>query len=231
MMLTFRWTIDIYAPKSTIPFIRNFLVASQELNDNHPLIKESEGQSLYRKYNLIGVTKGEQYKIINTNKQPMLIEIVECTHSVDCAGYKISALRKKLKAELKGKSRDELLALKKNGQELNEDVPLPLFVFLGDTTHKVFQDHPDILKFPVVIVECTFLLEEHLPNADKTLHMHWNNLKPIVEGNPNTFFVIIHFSARYSTSFINNFFKTTKGGATEDGKMLPNIYPWTDSTL
>lgn len=39
--------------------------------------------------------------------------------------------------------------------------------------------------------------------------MHWTFLRPFVEQNPKTTFVLIHFSLRYKADFVKQFFRDT----------------------
>jgi len=106
---------------------------------------------------------------------------------------------------------------------VTEDVKIPKFAFLGDTTHKVFETSPEILEYPVVIVECTFLLDEHVSAAEPSGHMHWKFLSEIAGKHKKTTFVLIHWSMRYKVEDIRKFFNDLPGGCPS------NIYPWITS--
>ncbi len=60
--------------------------------------------------------------------------------------------------------------------------------------------------FPVIAVECTFFKEKD-KDIKHSKHIHWDDLKPIVEQNPHIYFIIVHFSMRYSVGEIEEFFK------------------------
>ncbi|KAF3357741.1 hypothetical protein VdG1_03078 [Verticillium dahliae VDG1] len=60
---------------------------------------------------------------------------------------------------------------------------------------------------PVVITECSFLYEEHRAQAEKTKHTYWPDLEVVVRRWPETTFVIMHFSMRYSDEQVSAFFK------------------------
>jgi len=87
---------------------------------------------------------------------------------------------------------------------------VPLFVFLGDTNIKVFETHKEILESPYVIVECTFLEPEHANLSGERDHIHYEELKPIIESNPKTTFILIHFSLRKKDQQILEFFENKK---------------------
>ena len=70
--------------------------------------------------------------------------------------------------------------------------------------------------------ECTFIETEDKEKALKKKHMHWEFLKPHVEENKGTTFVLIHFSLRYKDEFIQKFFSQQK---------LPNVIVWLEDKV
>ena len=132
-------------------------------------------------------------------------------------------------------TQEEIGKLVASGENVNEEVLLQLFCFLGDTDHRVFEDAKDINKrtlkhhkkgmpeprmrpeipnpvfnYPVIIVECTYIDPEHEREAKDDKHMHWKNLKPVVLAHPEIHFILIHFSARYRSDYIDDFFRKQK---------------------
>ena len=86
---------------------------------------------------------------------------------------------------------------------------LRLFVYVGDSSIAVLETSPEILAYPVVIIECTFLFD-----SDKTEerlakdgHIKWSQLRPYVLEHASVTFVLIHFSCRYKEREIVEFFK------------------------
>jgi len=137
--------------------------------------------------------------------------------------YCFSEMRKKLKEEYKQLQGKDIGKLAKEGVDLYDMVAIPLFVFLGDTTAIIFKLHPEILKFPMIIIECTFFTEGQEKLAEESYHIHWNYIKDIVYSNPQIVFILTHFSLRYKSEEIISFFK-----ALEDNteKPLKNIVVW-----
>ena len=113
----------------------------------------------------------------------------------------------------------EIGRLRKAGVEVTISEEEPLICFMGDTTDVVFSDYPEILsQHKVVVVECSFIDEKSLPRAEETRHMHWNKLKPHIESNPDTLFVLTHFSLKYSTLSLRTFFR-------EQQSIYGNVHP------
>ncbi|KAJ2899892.1 3'-tRNA processing endoribonuclease [Zalerion maritima] len=167
----------------------------------------------------------------------------KCDHSVPCLGYVFSRVSQRLKPEFQGLPGKEIARLRKevnmhtNGNSnpgknsnsnntftLTESHSTPLFAFLGDTTASTLAAEPEWLRneIPVVITECSFLYEEHRPQAQKTKHTLWSDLEPVVRKFAHTKFVVTHFSLRYSEQEIRDFFRGLKGGC------LQNLVVWVD---
>ena len=147
-----------------------------------------------------------------------------------CVGYLFYEKKKKLKGEYSKLSGKEIGALRKEGVEVQEEILSPIFAYLGDTSHDLFFPSNDdfntlLVHFPVIIVECTVLSSEEIdPNETSARgHIHWDQLRPVVQSHPNILFVLIHFSTRYKSEYINQFFKSLK--ESNPGLFL-NVLPW-----
>ena len=203
----------VYLPGEAESLVESYFEAAQDLTDGARL---PEGQTRTKAYELVGVEAGDRV-VFGRGKEQFGVDVVACDHTVTCVGYVFCEIRTKLKAEHAGLKGPEIAALRRSGVEVSEAVDRPLFAFMGDTTVKVYEDHPEILSAPVVIAECSFLREEHLEQGRKTRHTSWKNLRPIIEAHPETLFVLTHFSMRYRDAEIAAFFADI--GA-------PNILPW-----
>jgi len=138
-----------------------------------------------------------------------VVKTYRCDHRIVCYGYGVWGRRRKLKPEFVGMDPRRIGALKREQPELELTTTSvePLFVFLGDTTAKIWKRYPELPQvYPTVIVECTYLNSEDVQKAKEMTHMHWLDLKPIVEANPDTLFVLIHFSLKHSDLTIREFF-------------------------
>lgn len=191
--------INIYCPKHLVKLINNYIVSMFQLSDGNEDMMPSN-------YTIIGIDKSDSGFSINIGKSPHIVEIFNCDHSVPCIGYGISSIKNKLKPEYAGLSGKEIKQLKSSGTEITDTIYLPEFAFLGDTTHHVFTTEPNILKYKSVICECTFLTEDDLSHAEEKKHMNWINLKPIIQANQDTTFILTHFSRKYTKEFVDELF-------------------------
>jgi len=214
----------IYAPASAVPLMEGYIDAHQAMTDNRPLEALMEamerGEPEWKINRIIKpASPGDTIQVQKGGKD-WEIQVVACDHSVDCVGYAFREKKKALKAEYQGMAGRELGQLRKQGVEIQEETFIPRFLFMGDTTPKVYQDQPELLKFPVVITECSFILDEHRESARRTKHTHWIDLEPYVTAHPETLFVLIHFSMRYTGADISAFFMQLD---------LPNVVPFLDT--
>eukprot|EP01029_Cantina_marsupialis_P027618 TRINITY_DN773095_c0_g1_i1.p1 TRINITY_DN773095_c0_g1~~TRINITY_DN773095_c0_g1_i1.p1 ORF type:complete len:291 (-),score=60.73 TRINITY_DN773095_c0_g1_i1:120-992(-) len=166
-------------------------------------------------FNLVGVEPNDEFKHKNLN-----FKVIECFHGVPCRGYMISEIRKGLRDDLKGKTQKEIAQLARSGEIVSVATDFPIITFLGDTTTEVFKAHPEVLKSPVIVVECTSYDPEF--KVDKRGHTHWDQLKPIAEDNPQCQFILTHFSDRFKGRDIVEFFQ-------KEG--LSNVMPWIQDDL
>ena len=194
--------LPIYLPAGALPFVRNYL------NAYDAMITMGVEDDSEANYELIGVSPNEEINIRQAGKD-FIVRVVECVHRVECVGYSIWEQQHKLKEEYKGLPGKEIGKLKKEGVAIATMEENPVLCYLGDTTIGVFDKHPEILnQHSTIVVECSFLDDDNVANARRTKHMHWSDLRPIVDDRKHskTLFVLTHFSLRYSILSLRNFF-------------------------
>lgn len=197
-----RFPLQIYVPQISVPFFERYLQSAQLLNDHGA---EKALNTCEERFTLHGVSPEQ---IIDLD-QSIRVEIVQCHHTVPSVGYAFYEKRTKLKNEYRHCKGEEIRRLRKDGATISEDVFVPLFAFLGDTTPMVFdrQFHSGqvlLEQMPLIICECTFLEGEQ---SDDKGHTHWHGLRPIIERHPHITFLLIHFSMKYKADDIVKFFE------------------------
>ena len=65
-------------------------------------------------------------------------------------------------------------------EEMFDNINYPMFFFSGDTTTNPIKSNPEILKYPIIFHEYTFLDEEDKNQANQKKHSHFSDLKPII---------------------------------------------------
>lgn len=204
--------IKIFCPVQITTLIDNYIQSMFKLSDSNSV-------TVAHGYEIIGVDEFTPPVEIILGKQSHLLEFFKCVHSVPCIGYGVSIIKNKLKSEFQGLSGDKIKELKFSGIEITEKVIEPEFYFSGDTTHELFEldGGKKILSYPNIIIECSFILDEDLSHAIEKKHMWWPNIKPYIQSNPNTNWILTHFSQKYKKEQVEEFFKQEN---------IPNIKLW-----
>jgi ribonuclease Z len=196
----------IYLPKEAEPFAKAFVKAHQEMGDCMTEAESQQGGTYQIDHIMRPTEPGEEISFSQGGKE-FIVRTLKMDHRVPCLGYSIFKLKKSLKQEFVGKPGREIGRLRKEGVEVNDTREEPFLCFLGDTTAAVFASHPEILRqHRVIVVECSFIDEGSVKRAETTKHMHWNDLEPHIEDHPDIYFVLIHFSLKYSTLSLRKFF-------------------------
>lgn len=154
-----------------------------------------------RDYELIPVESGMEIEF----KRNLSMRMFATDHRVPSVGYQVVETRQKLKPEFHGLAQNELIALKKKGVEIVAPLHLPRMTYVGDSTVKVFDWHPEILESEILLTECTFLSEEHYEEAGKRKHMHIRDIVPYLDQIQSRFIVLMHFSMRYTRQEIKHY--------------------------
>ena len=215
----------VYIPRDASGPLQLFCRAAQSLNDCRELTPDAQ-------IRCHPTTMGDTFSVCNSRVE---VNVVQCVHRVPTVGYILSTVSKKLKPEFQGLPGKEIGRLSKT-TEVSQRVATPRVCFMGDTTIEAFKLTPSvrtacgggggwgelmlcrgifrvqILKCPVVVVECTLLHARDESKAWSSGHICWSQLRPIAKGNPDVTFVLIHFSRKYRDEDIARFFDALPGG-------------------
>jgi ribonuclease Z len=140
---------------------------------------------------------------LNINNTKYYIESIYLDHEVECIGYGLSETRDKLKEEYKLLDKVELSELKKT-VTITEELNFPILFFCGDMNYTSLKVLP-YNGYPYMIIECTFFDHANLIHARCKKHLHITDLVPYFTKYPNTIFILIHFSCKYTKSQIKDY--------------------------
>ena len=195
MLLTgIKSTPSIYVPLKHKELFENYVNATYQLSQGDSKIKSE--------YPILGIKENDVIKLNNDTRAI----VYNMDHSVECCGYGLVRTKQKLKTEYATIGKEEIIKLKKNKVIVTENVSEPMVAYLTDTTTSIFDKYKELLKYPYIIIECTFFREDEYKLAHQAKHTHWNDLKPIIEKNQQITFLLIHFSMRYENNEIKDFF-------------------------
>lgn len=184
----------VLVPAASQKLIRNYLNAHHSVSLNK--------KCFFKRFKMVGL---ENEYTINLSKK-FKIKSYEMDHSIDTIGYGINIISKKLNPEYSDKSQSELIEIKKSGKEVDIINEKGFILFCGDTSSMVLSKLP-FSDYKYVIIECTFLDDNHYVEALNRKHLHYLELKQFFEKYTETNFILIHFSKRYKDNFIKEFFK------------------------
>jgi ribonuclease Z len=187
----------VYVPLESEILFKNFVNTTYQLSEHK--------SDVVSEYPIIGVKENEIIKLKNN----YFMKVYKLEHRVPCCGYGLSVIKQKLRSEYINLPKEEIIKLKKSNVEISEPKEEKILVYLTDT-NPVFCKYPEILEYPYIITECSFIKEEEIDVAKKAGHTHWSELKPIILSHPEIQFIIIHLSMRYSVTEINEFFEKEK---------------------
>ena len=127
-------------------------------------------------FTTIGVQAGEVIDITHNGK-PYQVRVYENDHSVPCRSYGFCEFIKSLKDEYRSLEGRKLGELRRAGVNIEDFTYKPRFIYIGDTCENVFVKNPEIFEYKSIIVECTFLYDDDMEQANATKHCHWRNLR------------------------------------------------------
>jgi len=208
--------VQVVCPEEAVTFLQNYisqLHTTNNLQDMSNIIDNA--------YTMVPVSQKYTAQRLVLNKQNMLLETVAADHRIPTVVYGFSTIKDKLDAKYATLSGNELKALKKDGVTITTEIIEKKFCYVLDTSIKIFEKSPFLLEYPVIIVECTFFMEDELLQASQRKHIHWLELKPYVISNPKSLFILTHFTQRWKDSEIRDFFNQIK-----EKENINNIHPW-----
>jgi ribonuclease Z len=167
----------------------------------HELIRATSAlEHARRDYELIPVESGMEIEF----KRNLSMRMFSTDHRIPSVGYQVFETRHKLKAEYQNLSQQEIVSLKRDGVEIVNPVRIPRMAYIGDSTIKVFDWHPEILESEILITECTFLTDDHYEEAAKRKHIHIRDIIPWLDHIKSEYIVLMHFSMRYTRAEIKH---------------------------
>ncbi len=91
---------------------------------------------------LVGVEPGQEIPLSREH----VVTVFETVHTVPSVGYLVWDRRKKLKAEYQGLPQDEIRDIRLAGNEVSEEVRVPLVCYTGDTAPGGFDNYPPVME-------------------------------------------------------------------------------------
>jgi len=153
-----------------------------------------------------------------SGKEGLCVEVFDAVHKgMPAVSYGIFRKKRKLKPEY-AEQRHRIGDLLKEQPDLEVTMTVRehLLFYSGDTTIGLLEKYgDDVLRYQYIIHECTFCgppSEELNQHAEERGHTHYAELHKFICSAPNTIFVLVHWSLKYSREDVENFFEDQYGG-------------------
>jgi len=166
--------------KSLVPPLQKLMEVWREI-EGHP----SAGH-------LIGVDALQDVEL----RRGLLVRPFFVNHGGNALGFSLIETRHKLRAEFADKTGPELVALKRQGVQIEHFVEITLVTYSGDTTLGRYLEHDFVRRSKVALFECTFFERDHISRAKAGRHMFVDDLPKVFEAMPDAEIMLIHVTRR-----------------------------------
>lgn len=175
----------VFVPAQIENGVRRLFEVWQEL--------EADGLRKPPEMNLVPVEAGQEARLSGE----FVARAFPVEHTLPSLGYTIIQRRHKLKREYLGRPGHELAELKARDVQITTALDTPLVTYIGDASPAALDTVPDLGASRVVIIECTFLTDEHHPLAEERGHLHIRHLVERLDRFGQAELILTHFSRRY----------------------------------
>jgi ribonuclease Z len=127
----------------------------------------------------------------------LAVEAFATDHVVPTLGFHLWRRRRRLAAGFVGLPPAELIDLRERGVETSEVVEDLSLCYCGDTGAGVFDREPRLFAARVLMLECTFLGEEHREQGERFKHLHLGDIERRAAEFRNEALVLHHLSRRF----------------------------------
>jgi ribonuclease Z len=144
-------------------------------------------------FDLVPLTPGTRVEV----GRNLAIEAFRVDHVVPTLGYHLIRRKRRLAASYAGLPREELVRLREEGIDTSELLEEDWLTYCGDTGPGVFDLEPRVFTSRVLMLECTFLGEEHRDKGVLYKHLHLGDIEKQAGAFRNEAIVLHHLSRRY----------------------------------
>jgi len=141
---------------------------------------------------VLGVEHLEDVEI----RRGLVVRPFDVNHCPGALGYSLIEKRHKLREEFLGKTGPQLVALKKEGVQIEVQVEVTLLTYTGDTAIGKFLELDFVRNSRAVLLECTFFDREHIDRARAGRHVHVSDLPQLFAALPGSQIMLTHTTRR-----------------------------------
>jgi ribonuclease Z len=171
----------VFCPATVFEDVKTFIAAAERLE-----------RAKYR-YDVVPHSPGDRVAV----GKGLTVEAFDTDHVVPSLGYHLWHNRRRLAAPFAGLPAAELIALRERGVDTAEVVEDLWLSYCGDTGPRIFEMEPRLFRSRVLMVECTFLGEEHRDKGERFKHLHLGDIARWADELHNEAIVLHHLSRRF----------------------------------
>ncbi|PYQ56268.1 MAG: hypothetical protein DMF53_25955 [Acidobacteria bacterium] len=171
----------VFCPAEIAEALGAFIAAAEKLE-----------QARYR-YDLHPLAPGDRVPV----GKGLTMEAFAVDHVVPTLGYHLWHGRRRLAPAFAGLPAEELISLRTRGVDTAETVEDLWLSYCGDTGPRIFEMEPRIFRSRVLMMECTFLGEEHRDKGERFKHLHLGDIERRAADFRNEAVVLHHLSRRF----------------------------------
>jgi len=171
----------VYCPAEIAGAVGEFVAAAERME-----------RAAYR-YDVVPLAPGDRVAV----GKGLTVEAFATDHVVPSLGYHLWHARRRLAPAFAGLAPAELIALHGEGIDTAETVEDLWLTYCGDTSPRIFEMEPRLFRSKVLMVECTFLGEEHRDKGERFKHLHLGDIAARADELHNEAIVLHHLSRRF----------------------------------
>jgi ribonuclease Z len=147
---------------------------------------------------IVGMAGGDAVRIGRTTE----VRAHQATHRVAARAFEFLEIRHHLRPQFAG--REDIVELKRRGEDVSEEYRHPLLFYTGDTDRGILERSAALFSAEVLVIECSFVIDGHQDRAAKYRHIHFDDIAEFAGRFENRIIVLTHFSRRYTRSEIRD---------------------------
>jgi ribonuclease Z len=171
----------VFCPAEIVGPLGDFIAAAEKMEN-----------ARYR-YELLPLLPGDRVEV----GRGLHVEAFATDHVVPTLGYHLWRSRRHLAPAFSGSSREELIDLRGRGVDTSESVEEVWLSYCADTGPAIFDREPRIYGSKVLMMECTFVGEEHRDKGERFKHLHLGDIAQHADRFRNEAIVLHHLSRRF----------------------------------
>jgi ribonuclease Z len=148
------------------------------------------------RYALIPLSPGDRVPV----GRDLTVEAFAVDHVIPTLGYHLRRARRRLAPRFAGLPPEELIALRQRGVDTGETIEEVWLSYCGDTGPGTFDLEPRLFESRVLMLECTFLGEQHRDKGGRFKHLHLEDIAQRAGEFRNQALVLHHLSRRHKVA-------------------------------